>query len=174
MHKEEIIKLLDKEYQELIDWLNKQPNETWEKGPEGKWTTGQHILHLIDALKKINRALSYPKFILKKKFGIANREVRSYEAVAKKYQEKLIQYQDKAATYNKGMKVPLLEEKKELLNLFQIQHKKLQYKVNKWKDKHLDTVIIPHPLMGKMPVRELVMWTAHHTAHHRKTLKAHH
>ena len=90
MKKDEIIDLLDKEHQDLFDWLEGQPDENWVKGPEGKWTTGQHVLHLVDAIK--------------------------------------------------------------------------------WKDTDLDTLILPHPLLGKMPIREIVMWTAHHTAHHTRTL----
>lgn len=171
MKKDEIIDLLENEHRKLFDWLEKQPNSNWEKGPEGKWTTGQHILHLVDAIKKLNKALSYPKFILKSKFGISNRELRPYKAVANRYQEKLAQNQEKAKTYNTGMKVPTLKNKNRLIETLVIQNKKLQLKTHKWKNHHLDTLILPHPLMGKMPVREIIMWTAHHTAHHTETLK---
>ena len=61
-----------------------------------------------------------------------------------------------------------------MLATLQIQNKKLQHKTNQWKDKNLDNLILPHPLMGKMPVREIVMWTAHHTEHHTNTLTEKH
>ena len=54
----------------------------------------------------------------------------------------------------------------------QIQNKKLQYKTKRLKDKHLDKLLIPHPLMGKMTLREIIMWTAYHTDHHNQILKA--
>lgn len=170
MKKDGIINMLENEHQKLFDWLDKQPNNNWEKGPEEKWTTGQHILHLVDAIKKLNNALSLPKFLLKSKFGVSNRELRPYTAVVKRYQEKLALNKEKAKTYNTGMKIPLLKEKKHLIQTLNVQNKKLQYKTNKWKDTHLDTLILPHPLMGKMPIREIIMWTAHHTAHHTETL----
>lgn len=170
MTKEDIVDLLEKEHLLLFNWLDKQPEENWIKGPKGKWSTGQHVLHLVDSLKKLNKALSYPKFILKTKFGITNRELRDYKTVSKKYQEKLAVNQEKAKNYNHGMKIPNLKEKNQLLNTLQIQNKKLQHKTNKWKDTHLDNLILPHPLMGKMPIREIIMWTAHHTAHHTKIL----
>ena len=171
MNKDEIIELLENEHQNLFDWLEKQPIENWDRGPKDKWTTGQHILHLVDAIKKLNKALSFPKFILKSKFGVSNRKLRTYKAVTNRYQEKLTQNQEKAKTYNKGMKIPTLKEKNRLIKTLQVQNKKLQHKTNKWKNVHLDTLILPHPLMGKMPVREIIMWTAHHTTHHTKTLK---
>ena len=57
------------------------------------------------------------------------------------------------------------------LTKMQIQHKKLQYKTRKINDVNLDTLVIPHPLMGKMTVRELIMWAAYHTEHHTTILK---
>ena len=57
-----------------------------------------------------------------------------------------------------------------MLTTLQIQNKKLQHKTNRWKDKSLDTLLIPHPLMGRMTVREIIMWTAHHTEHHTEIL----
>mgnify|MGYP003683699677 CR=1 FL=1 len=171
MNKQEIIDLLEAKHQELFDWIKKQPLENWEKGPTEKWTTSQHILHLVNSLQLLNKALSYPKFILKYKFGTCNRASRNYEAVAKKYQQKLIENQDRARIFNQKLKKPTLQEREHLLTKFQIQQKKLQYKTKKISDKNLDILIIPHPLMGKMTIREIIMWTAHHTEHHTETLK---
>ena len=69
------------------------------------------------------------------------------------------------------MKVPNLKEKEYILTRLQVENKKLQYKTKKMSDKNLDTLILPHPLMGKMPVREIIMWTAYHIEHHTKTLQ---
>ena len=35
----------------------------------------------------------------------------------------------------------------------------------------LDTYLLPHPLLGKMTIREISLWTAYHTEHHYKILK---
>ncbi len=171
MIKKEIVNLLEEKHQEIFHWLEQQPEENWEKGPKDKWTTGQHILHLVNSLQLLNNALSYPKFILKYKFGTSNRPSRTYEIVSKKYQQKLIDNQDRARVFNQKLKLPSIKERERLLTRFQIQQKKLQYKTKKISDKNLDTLLIPHPLMGKMTIREIIMWTAHHTAHHTETLK---
>lgn len=166
-----IADLLEKKHQDLFSWLAKQPAENWEKGPKDKWTTSQHILHLVNSLQLLNNALSYPKFILKYKFGTCNREPRDYETVARKYQEKLNTNKDRAKKFNASLKKPTLKEKERLVTKYQIQQKKLQYKTKKISDKNLDTLVIPHPLMGKMTIREIIMWTAYHTEHHTETLK---
>ncbi|MFY9241720.1 MAG: DinB family protein [Polaribacter sp.] len=171
MDKVDIADLLEAKHLELFDWLHKQPIENWEKGPENKWSTSQHIMHLVNSLQLLNNALSYPRFFLKYKFGVCNRAPRDYETVAKNYQQKLIENQDRARTFNQNLKKPTLKERDRLLTRFLIQQKKLQYKTKKISEKNLDTLVIPHPLMGKMTVREIIMWTAHHTEHHTNTLK---
>lgn len=174
MNKESIANLLEEKHQQLFDWLKNQPEDSFEKGPEGKWTTGQHIEHLVDSIKQVNKALSYPSFLLKYKFGIANREVRTYEEVVKKYQEKLLTNQERAREFNINVKTPTEKKYNQLLLTLGIQNKKLQYKTQKLKDKNLDTLILPHPLMGKMPLREIIMWTAYHTEHHAIILEKKH
>ena len=91
MDKNDISDLLEENHQDLFTWLENQPDENWEKGPKHKWSTSQHIQHLVNSLQLLNNALSYPRFILKYKFGTCNRETRDYETVSKKYQEKLQQ-----------------------------------------------------------------------------------
>ena len=171
MHKEAIAELLDQKHDTLFNWLESQDIEKWQTGPEGKWTTGQQALHLLQSIKPLNNALSMPKFLLKYKFGKSNRELRAYDAIVKRYQERLEGAKGMTFGPSKNMKIPKDADKDYLLNRLKVENKKLQHKVKKWKDKDLDNLILPHPLMGKMPVREIVMWTAYHVEHHTKILQ---
>lgn len=171
MQKDEIVNLLEEKHQNLFKWMGEQPVEKWMKAPKGKWTTGQHIAHLIESIKKVNRALNFPKFILKYRLGKANREVRDYHTVVQKYQTKLAKNQERAKKFNAHIKIPSLQERKKMLTTLQIQQKKLQHKTKIWQDKDLDNLILPHPLLGKMPVREMIMFIGYHTEHHFKILK---
>ena len=171
MDKEAIADLIETKHSELISWLENQPEDSWIHGPDGKWTTGQHALHLLQSIRPLNDALSLPKFLLRLKFGKANRPVRDYDAIVQRYQERLEDAKGKTFKGSKNMKIPTLSDKHYILNRLQTEYKKLQYKTRKISDKNLDTVILPHPLMGKMPVREIIMWTAYHAEHHTTTLK---
>lgn len=173
MTKNEIVVLLENKHQELFDLINNHSDNNWMNGPENKWTFGQHVLHLSNSITLLNKALSYPKFVLKYKFGKCNRETRTYELVVRKYQEKLAANQERAKEFNSTLKTPILEDKSFLINQIKKQNKKLQDRTRKWNDKHLDTILIPHPLMGRMTVREIIMWTAYHTEHHVQILKEH-
>lgn len=171
MDKEEIAHLIDAKHSELIHWLEQQPNETWTQGPEGKWTQGQQALHLLQSIVPLNNALSLPKFLIRYKFGKANRSVRDYNTIANRYNERLKDAKGKTFKGSQNMKIPEIDEKQYILNRLQTESKKLQYKTKKISDKNLDKLILPHPLMGKMPIREIIMWTAHHVEHHTETLK---
>jgi len=171
MDKEAIADLLEEKNQTLFNWLENQSDVKWKIGPESKWTTGQQVLHLLQSIKPLNNALSLPKFVLRYKFGKANREVRDYQTVVNRYKERLLNVpKGKISPYSKNMKAPSAKEKQYLINRLKVESKKLQYKTKKISDKNLDTIILPHPLMGKMPVREIIMWTVYHTEHHTKQL----
>lgn len=171
MHKDQITELLESKHQELLQLLKPLDQDQWESGPEGKWSVGQVALHLLQSIKPLNDAMSMPKFILRYKFGKANREVRDYDTVINRYNEKLANVQGDVSPFSQNMKTVMFNDKDYILNRLQMENKKLQYKTQKWKDKSLDNLILPHPLMGKMPVRELVMWTAYHVEHHKKGLQ---
>ncbi|WP_299621962.1 DinB family protein [uncultured Tenacibaculum sp.] len=166
MDKKSISNLLEEKHQKLFEWIAQQDGNYWEKGPENRWTAGQQIQHLVDSIKPLNLALSLPSFILKAKFGTTNRELRTYDEIVNKYNEKLIKYKDKARDFNSKVSTP--DEKKliKLVTTLKKQNKKLQYKTEKLSNYKLDNLILPHPLLGKMPLREIIMWTAHHTEHH--------
>lgn len=171
MDRQIIAETLEEKHQELFDWLHTTDDEIWTKGPENRWTTGQHMLHLVQSMRLLNKALRYPKFLIRYKFGTSNRPSRTYEEVAKRYEERLAENQEKAKKFNSQLRVPAPKEKSELIQDLQILNKKLQYKTRKLKDKHLDKLLLPHPLMGRMTLREIIMWTAHHTDHHVEILK---
>ena len=172
MTKDDIILLLDDKYTDLVNWLQNQPNDKWTTGPEGKWTMGQQALHLLQSIVPLNNALSLPKFILRLKFGKANRALRPYEEVVKRYHEKLEKAKGKTYKGSENMRIPSLKDKHYILDRLQVEQKKLQYKTKKLSNKQLDQLILPHPLMGKMPLRELIMWSAYHVEHHTETMKS--
>jgi len=169
--KEGIVEKLELAHSDLFKWLDSHDIDKWEKGPEGKWTTGQHVLHLLQSIKPLNKALSLPKFILSYKFGKTNRPVRDFEAVVNRYNERLAEVNNTTFGPSKNMKVPTIKDKKYLIDRIHTENKKLQHKTKKWSDKDLDNYILPHPLLGRMPIREIIMWTSHHVNHHLETLK---
>lgn len=171
-NKQDIINRIRQEYDLLNEWLIQEANDQFDQGPAGKWTTGQHVDHLIKSSKPLNTALRLPKFLLQFKFGKNNRENRSFDEVVAKYQSKL-ELGGKASGRYLPKAIPNAEKEGLLLRLK--QECNLLCKItNSWSEKQLDKYILPHPLIGKMTVRELLYFTIYHVSHHRKTLVNNH
>ncbi len=171
MTKVEVIDILNEKHQILYEWLEAHPIEKWTEGPQDKWNTGEHIVHLIQTENAINKALLLPKFFLKYKFGINNRDNRNYEHIVKKYQDKLAANPGVVANISKNMPSITITSKNGYVSKLEKEKIKLIKKFKRWKESDLDTYLLPHPLLGRMTIREIIIWTAYHTEHHYKILK---
>jgi len=53
-----------------------------------------------------------------------------------------------------------------VINTFVATHQKLIAKISNWKDEDLDHFLLPHPLLGKITLREMLYFTDFHILHH--------
>ena len=63
------------------------------------------------------------------------------------------------------------EKKEELIKKYKEQKQKLIAKIEKQSENDLDVYILPHPLLGKVTLREMLFFTIHHNEHHLELLK---
>ena len=171
MTKKDIAQLNIEKHQTLTNWLQNHADEKWVEGPDGKWNTGEHIVHLIQSESALNKALRLPKWYLKYKFKTNNRENRTYQQVVEKYQTKLAANPRVVAPISLNMPKMTPADKGTYISKLEKQKTKLLTKLDKWSDKDLDTYLLPHPLLGRMTIREILMWNAYHTEHHYEILK---
>lgn len=168
--KQEILHALEKTFDQTINWIAAQNNDKFEFHPPEKWTTGQHLDHLIKAIAPINTALKMPRLALRSMFGKPNREGRNYQTVVQRYQEKLAGGAVAAGRYLP--KTVSVAQKETLIQQFAEEKDRLLEIVGKWREKDLDNYLLPHPLLGKVSIREMLFFTAYHNQHHNKTLAA--
>ncbi len=169
MNKSEVIKTLEDNYSEFIQYVDQLTLDEYEFAPDGKWSAGQQVEHLIKSTSPLNMALGLPKWVLKLRVGKANRPSRSYNEVIAKYKLKLERGGKAGPKYTPA---PAKSSKR-------TQHSKrlsdnietLKLKVGKWSEEDLDNYILPHPLLGKVTVREMMYFTAYHAHHHQMLIK---
>lgn len=58
-----------------------------------------------------------------------------------------------------------------LLEKLEKTAEKLVKLVGKWSEADLDAYILPHPLLGKVTIREMMMFTVYHVGHHRNIVQ---
>ncbi|MGI9541810.1 MAG: DinB family protein [Cyclobacteriaceae bacterium] len=167
--KTEIIEALDAAFDQISQWFVDQPDSEFEKGPDGKWTSGQHLDHLLRSVVPLNIILKKPKLVIRTLFGKPNRTGRTFEKVVENYKTKL-------ASGGKAMgqfvpKPMTVDKKSKMLSNYQQEKGRLIQRLNTWRESQLDSYLLPHPLLGKMLVREMLFFTIYHNHHHLHNLQ---
>jgi hypothetical protein len=168
--KPQIISALNEKVEAFNKYIGSLTKEQFESTPNGKWSAGQNLDHLIRSIKPLQLAYSLPKFVLKLMFGKTNRPSRSYEELVLKYKTKL-----EAGGRASGRFIPKaisFDQKNALVKIYDRQKHKLAAKIKKQKENDLDLYVLPHPLLGKLTLREMLYFTIHHNEHHLDLLKA--
>jgi hypothetical protein len=128
-----------------------------------KWSVAEHIDHLIRSLKPLNQGMRLPKFVIRWVGGKPSTK-RNYDEVVQAYQS-VLQSGGKAT----GRYIPktrMKGEKSTMINEFQRQGEKLRQSLECWTEDQLDRYAMPHPLLGKISVREMLFFTIYHNQHH--------
>jgi hypothetical protein len=167
--KEEIIAALEEKSLQLIKWVSEQENDKFSISIDEKWSTAQQLSHLTKSIKPLVMILSKPKFVMKLLFGTSNRETRSYLSVVEKYNSKL--NQGGVATKFFRPKTFMVSDKKRLLDKYTAYSEKLERLISRCSESELDKYILPHPLLGKLTLREMMFFTIYHTQHHIDSLE---
>lgn len=166
MNKQKIKDALLENHNSFIAFVNNLTNDEFTLGKNGKWTAGQQLEHILLSVKPFRQVLSLPKFMTNLIWGKANRKSRTYDELVNKYLQKL-----SAGGRATGRFIPKMvpvEDKKKLSVLLQNEITALSNKLNKFREDELDSLILPHPLLGKLTIREMLYFTIYHVAHHRK------
>ena len=164
MDKQTIIKRLTENHQEFIACIDKLPAEEFNKSQNEKWTAGQQLEHIYLSVKPVNLAIKLPAFLLKLIWGKANRASRNYDELIERYHAKLANgstatgpFVPKNVDLKKGQ-----ELKANLKNVVS----KLCLSLDTYSEVELDQYILPHPLLGKLTLREMLFFTIYHVKHH--------
>ena len=167
--KPEIISALNEKIDAFNNYITPLSKEQFEATPNGKWSAGQNLDHLIRAIKPLQPAYGLPKIALRIMFGKTNRPSKTFDELVAKYKAKLA-----AGGRASGPFIPpfiSFEKKDVLIRKYTEQKQKLIAKIERQSEKDLDAYILPHPLLGKVTLREMLYFTIHHNEHHLELLK---
>lgn len=129
-----------------------------------KWSAAQNLDHLIKSTDPLTQGLKMPKLALRA-MGKPNRPGRGYDEIVAKYQAKLAAG---GAAMGPYLAAEGALDQQELVDKWRKSVEKLIAAIEKnWSDEaKLDDYLLPHPLLGKLMVREMLFFTLYHTRHH--------
>ncbi len=168
MDKNKLKKELISQHAHFLKSMQSLPKEQWQVSYNKKWSAAQLLDHLIKSVSPVKSALSLPAFLLQLIFGKANRKSRSYEELVARYHEKL-----EAGGRASSRFVPPQKPDATDTQFAQLEKivNSLANKIDSFSEGQLDQLIIPHPLLGKLTLREMLYFTIYHVQHHQRQLE---
>ena len=126
-----------------------------------QWSYARNVDHLVRSVAPVANAMRLPKFLLRILFGIGKTK-RSYQQIHDSYKAELA----------RGVQAPPKfqpvegREQSELMHQWQVTAKRLEEQIKQWSESQLDDLRLPHPILGKITVREMLYFTDLHARHH--------
>ncbi len=164
MTRQAIIQTLRERHIKFADDILNLSESNFLFAPNGKWTAGQQLEHIYRAVNALVLPFWLPKFVLKIAFGTANRPSRDYDALVAKYHAKLA---DGGRASGRFVPPSVDYNEREMVRSRLLQSvEKLCKALEGYSEEDLDRYILPHPLLGKITLREMMYFTAYHVEHH--------
>ena len=170
LNKEEIASKLISNHRSFTDYIESLSDKEFMFTRNDKWTAGQQLEHMVRSVRPLALGLIMPSFVFGLLFGKSNRAGRTYDQLVDKYKQKLAE-----GGRASGQFIPpkiSLAEKPELISKLNRLASKLAGQVSKLSEKDMDKYVLPHPLLGKLTVREMMYFTICHVRHHEENIKA--
>jgi hypothetical protein len=138
------------------------------------WSPAQNVVHLTKSVRPVAKALGLPKLVLALMFGRAKRGSGSYVALGDRYQGLLTAGAGAGSFTPREVPRPAnpRELRGELVAGFAEAVEQLARRSDAWSETALDRYRLPHPLLGKLTVREMLFFTVLHIAHHASKVEA--
>jgi len=136
------------------------------------WSPAEAVRHLTKSTRPVARALRYPKILLRVRFGASGRPSVSYDALRMRYQQALDDG-GKAGRFAPSQRSSddLDAWRHSIMSEFANVQTDLRTAISRWSEKQLDRLQLPHPLLGKLTVREMLFFTLYHLQHHVAVVK---
>ena len=131
------------------------------------WSPAENVRHLNKSNRAVAQALRLPGLILGLSFGRAPRSSRNYDELKQTYLAIL------ASGGQAGRFAPAPRTEGDLQawrSKIMAEHEKITKAlvslINRWSEEALERYRLPHPLLGKLTLREMLFFTLYHNLHH--------
>jgi DinB superfamily len=168
--RENLVRALSAAEVEVADFFaSLTPNELVLR-VESAWTAAEQLAHLNSAVSAVARGFAVPRFILRIRYSRSRSAGRSYSSLRDDYRARLA-----AGGRASGPFVPNRDDlstsqsearRHDLLARWRRVNGRLQKALESWDEEDLNTIRLPHPLLGKITAREMIYFTLYHAKHH--------
>jgi len=165
--KEEIISQLNVGFSDVEKTILAAHADALFQKPGEKWSAAENVEHLVLSVKPLSLAFRLPKLVLRY-FGKPNRPCRTYQELVNRYHAKLSAGGKATSAF---IPHPKASDRNALTAHFNRHNQKFLASLKNWNEPDLDRYLLPHPLLGKLIVREMLYFTIYHTQHHLRAIE---
>ena len=139
--------------------------------PNGRWSVGDTAQHLYLSVRPVVRVLSSPREIFEQ-WSNAEEPSRSYDVLAELYLRILQTTGIKAPASFAPRPDDVPANKVTMLTRLTDTYLALANLLTAFSNEEMDRYQMPHPALGMLSVREMILFTGVHTRHHIAVLQA--
>ena len=163
----EILAALESNARSIVEFFSSLPDRVALEGDADHWSPAHHLVHLTKASVSVERALgsgALPRHPTARSRAYAEVRDAAAAAVAGTAKEKLLEM-GRTVAVAPGVEVA------DITRAFARASAGLRTAASSWTEEALDRHAIPHPLMGELTVREMLLFFVLHERHHLKIVR---
>lgn len=139
----------------------------------GAWSPADNVRHLTKSMRAVAVGLRVHWLVLRLRYGTAEGHSRSYEQIRIAYRRALLTGQG-AGAFTPEPLAPTDDPeaaRARIMGFHRTAVDELCAATMRWDNESLDKLRLPHPLLGKLTLREMLLFTLYHNAHHVENVK---
>jgi hypothetical protein len=164
----ELIAALGRVQEEGDAYLRALPSTVFFAPQGPSWSPAEHARHLNKSLRPLTLVLRWPRPLIGLLFGRHREPGRAFADLRRQYQATL------AAGAQAGRFAPRVQPlpadvgagQDKILGRLAATVRAVQIAVHRWPEPAMDEYRLPHPLLGRLTVREMLAFSVYHHAHH--------
>jgi uncharacterized damage-inducible protein DinB len=167
--KDDLLAALQESSQRAANWFLDIPAADFFRRAGDVWSPSDNLDHLIKSVKPITKALKLPGITIHAMFGKPDMASVSYEELCQRYRDEIARGGQASGRYLPEQKNPVTEaesQKNDLLEEWKTASSELITVTAQWQEEDLDRYQLPHPLLGKLTLREMLYFVIYHNLRH--------
>lgn len=166
MVKQELIAVFVANHQQVVQYIDGLEDSKFSYRYQDKWTAGEHLAHILLTITPFPKVLSSKAFI-SAQVGTVDRQIWDYETVLHHYAQTSLKAPD---AFVRKEEV-LYTHKAAIIPDIQQHLHDITLLLDSYSEEELDTLVLPHPLLGKLTIREMFYLMSYHPVHHQRQIE---